>query len=126
MITPSEEKVKPAGNAGETVNVRVPVPPVAVTGVNDVAAIFCCNVLVGITVFATKGIESTDNENVSDLDCGGDPESVTVTVYVVAGDAAALVPVISPVDELRVNPVGNGGAIVNVNAPEPPVATTGV
>jgi hypothetical protein len=50
------------------VNVRVPVPPDAVTGVNDVVAMFCCIALVGITVLTTKGIESTDNENVADLD----------------------------------------------------------
>jgi hypothetical protein len=68
VIAPSEEKVNPAGSAGKTVNVNTPVPPVAVTGVNDVVAMFCCNVLVGITVFAIKGMDSTDSENVSDLD----------------------------------------------------------
>ena len=47
-------------------------------------------------------------------------------MYVVAGDAAVPVPVISPVDVLRVNPVGSGGAIANVIAPDPPDATTGV
>ena len=68
VIAPMEEKDKPEGNDGETLNVHVPVPPVAVIGVNVVATIPCCKVLVGTTVLMTIGIESTDKENVSDLD----------------------------------------------------------
>jgi hypothetical protein len=68
-------------NVGETVNVNVPVPP----DCSDWCETCCSNALllgpaVGITVLATIGTETTDNENDSNLDCGGDAESVTVTV----------------------------------------------
>ena len=41
-------KVKPVGKLGLTLNVYAPTPPLAVTGINAVAATFCVNVLVAI------------------------------------------------------------------------------
>ena len=52
--------------------------------------------------------------------------SVTVTVCTVAILNIEGVPVICPVDVLKLNPVGSAGLMPNTFTPSPPVAVTGV
>jgi hypothetical protein len=51
---------------------------------------------------------------------------VTVTVYVVVPLSPVGVPVICPVDVLKLSPAGKTGDTANVRLPNPPAAVTGV
>ena len=120
-------KLSPAGRLGDTANVRVPNPPVAVTGVNGVAAVFCVRVVDATACVVTSaGNASTVRLNVLELVCAGLLESVTVTVKVVADTVAVGVPEISPEAVFKDNPEGKLGEIPNDKIPVPPVAVTGV
>jgi hypothetical protein len=65
VICPVDElKLRPAGSAGLMLNTFVPSPPVAVTGVNAVAAVPCVSVLVAIACVVDKGDEPESTVNV--------------------------------------------------------------
>ena len=120
-------KFNPAGRVGDTVNVRVPNPPVAVTGVKGVAAVFWVSVVDATAwVVTSAGNASTVRLNVLELVCAGLLESVTVTVKVVADRIAVGVPEISPEAVFNDRPTGRLGEILNARFPVPPVAVTGV
>jgi hypothetical protein len=120
-------KFNPAGRFGDTANVRVPNPPVDVTGVKGVAAVFWVSVVDATACVVTSaGNASTVRLNVLELVCAGSLESVTVTVKVVADTVAVGVPEISPEAVFKDNPEGKLGEIPNDKIPVPPVAVTGV
>jgi hypothetical protein len=86
--------------------VIVPVPPVAVTGANGVIAVFSIVVDVAAAVVATRAAITSKVK----VECAVAPAaSIPVTVYVpeAAGDVG--VPVIWPVEVLRVSPAGRAG-----------------
>lgn len=119
-------KNNPLGREGDTEKLRTPVPPVAVTGVNAVAAMLCVMVLVAIACVTTRRRGSTVREKVLELDCEGLAESVTVTVWVVAVLDCVAVPDIEPFELLKVNPDGKLGLMIKVRGGVPPLAVTGV
>jgi hypothetical protein len=114
----------PVGKAGLIEYDNVPMPPAPLTGLNEANAIVLVNEYEdSASVVVTSGA-STVKVNVWLLVAR--LTSVTVTVWTVAILETLGVPVICPVDELKLNPVGNAGLILNTLAPSPPVAVTGV
>ena len=97
---------RPDGKAGEIEKVLGDVPPLAVTGINDVAATAAVRVSDARASVVVRAAE-TVNENV--FVAVTEAESVTVTVYVVAELDAVGVPVIAPVELLIDNPEGRPG-----------------
>ena len=78
MIAPVEVlKLKPAGRDGEIARVMGDVPPDAVTGVNDVAAVVAVSVLVAMTRVVERAADIA-SENV--LVAVAEDASVIVTV----------------------------------------------
>jgi hypothetical protein len=102
-------KFNPNGSTGLIVYDRAPNPPDPSTGINGVTRSYCISVSLGIDCRVIAGGVSTDNVNVLLLVCNA--VSVTVTVYEVAVEVAVGVPVILPLIELNVNPVGKLGLI---------------
>jgi hypothetical protein len=84
--------------------VMVPVPPAPVTGMNDVAAVFCVSVRVGMTWVATSAL---DTAKVNVWLAVARVASVTVTVYEAAAAMAVGVPVMAPVVVLNERPAGS-------------------
>jgi hypothetical protein len=122
------ENVSPVGNVPpESAKLNVPVPPVAVTGVNGVAALPTVRVLVG-TACVVVNAGFTVRLKVFDEVCGvGVVWSVTVTVNVVVANAVVGVPLIWPFDVENVSPVGKvTPESAKLNVPMPPDAVTGV
>ena len=64
-----EFKFNPLVNAGLTLYVNIPVPPLAVTGMKLVAGIFCINVVVGIAKVVVIGFGITCIVKVLLADC---------------------------------------------------------
>ena len=65
-------KLSPVGKLGDTANTRVPNPPVAVTGVKGVAAVFCVRVVDATACVVTSaGSASTVSWKVLLLVCAG-------------------------------------------------------
>ena len=81
VISPVPElNARPDGRLGLIAKLRVPVPPVAVTGVNAVACMFCVNILDAIACVVTIGLGSTVSWKVLLLTWLGLLESATVIV----------------------------------------------
>ena len=109
VIAPVEVFIdSPAGRDGAIAKVIGAVPPVAVTGVKDVAAVVAVRVFVAIARVVER-TERTSSENV--FVAVVEEASVIVTVYVSAGLDAVGVPVIAPVEELMERPDGKVGDI---------------
>ena len=105
--------VNPAGNTGSMLYVKVPPPPVAVTGANGVVTIPTFNVVEGTaSVVTMAGGDCTVRLNVR-LPLA-DAVSVTLTVNVVVAVTVVGVPVTSPVLMLKLNPSGKGLSIAKV------------
>ena len=81
----------------------VPYPPVALIGWKAVDATNCANVTVAVGIEVTSAGYATAMLTVWLLVC--ETESVAVTVILVAATIAVGVPLISPVDVLKDNPV---------------------
>jgi hypothetical protein len=99
------------------------VPPLAVTGVKGVYAVFTVSAVVG-TACAVVRAEFTVRLKVA-LPVA-DAASVTVTVNTVVTSVAVGVPLICPVVVLRLIPAGNDGLTPKVYGVVPPLAVTGV
>ena len=121
-----ESNDNPLGNVGDIAYTNVPAPPVAVTGV---------------TLTASYCVTDTDDTcEVNIIGCGASlltdklkvllifwlAKSLIFTVNVVSDNTAVGVPVISPVDVLKFNPVGKDGLIEYVNVLYPPDPCTGI
>ena len=138
-------KLSPVGKLGETVNIKGASPPVAVTGVNAVAATDCVSdlLLTDCTVSNTAIPDSTVRLN--DAVAVWLPASVNVTTNVVLANAALVVPEIVTSTELynlgtpsvpvidltvsavvAVSPVGNAGLTEIVNPVTVPVVENDV
>jgi exonuclease I len=110
VIAPVAELIdKPEGSDGETEKVIGDVPPLAVTGVSDVATALAVSVSAAIAKVVESAAE-TVREKV--FVAVTDAESVTVTVYVVAELVTEGVPVIAPVELLMDKPEGSPGLTV--------------
>lgn len=99
----------------------MPLPPV--TGVNEVAALFCvraAEAMACVAVTAALTVRLKVLVAVTLL------LSVTVTVYVVAFEVTVGVLVMPPVLALKVRPVGSAGLIEYLMGATPPMLTTGV
>ena len=89
----AEENINPAVSEGLMLNVFVPNPPDAVTGINACISTSCSRVLKATACTAdSAGGSSTVNKNVSVAVCG--TSSVTVIVNVVCVRVAVGVPII--------------------------------
>lgn len=117
-------KLRPLGNAVLSAYVKYPVPPVAVTGVNALAAIPLVKVVLGIACTITICAGKTLSENVPLTDWPA--ESVTVIVYIVFALDTVAVPDMAPLDVLKLSPLGNGVLILYNKGLTPPVTLIGV
>jgi hypothetical protein len=122
------EKLRPVGSVPpDSAKLNVPVPPVAVTGVNGVAALPTVKVVLGTACVVVKAA-FTVRPNVLDEVCAvGVVWSVTVTVKVVVARAVDGVPLICPVVVEKLRPVGRVPPdSAKLRVPVPPAAVTGV
>ena len=98
-------KIRPVGNVPVVMlYVRVPVPPLPVTGVKLVMAWFCVKAVEATTVAAVTAAFTARLK----LAVAVAPfASVTVTVKLVAVSVAVGIPIMAPVKVLKLNPVGS-------------------
>jgi hypothetical protein len=115
--------VKPEGRDGETARVIGDVPPLAVTGINEVAAALAVKVWLEVTSVEESAVE-TVKANVFAL--VAPLASVAVTVKLVEDKDDAGVPVMAPVEEFIDSPDGSDGEIARVIGDVPPLAVTGI
>jgi hypothetical protein len=99
-------KDRPADKDGEIAKVIGDVPPAAVTGVKDVAAVVAVKVLVAMARVVER-TEAISSENV--FVAVAEPASVIVTVYVSGAPDTVGVPVMAPVEGFIDNPEGRDG-----------------
>ena len=104
--------VSPAGNAGSIAYVNVLYPPLALTGVTAVIAVFLVNEFAAASIVEfSAGSAFTVRLKVFALVCAGVLLSETVTVYVVCAMDCVAVPDISPVVAFNDKPLGSAGLI---------------
>jgi hypothetical protein len=123
VIAPALDKLNPAGNVPlPNTYVSVPAPPVAATvAAYAVPTVPPANVVVENTIAGAAAIAI---ENVAVAVSAGDPVSVNVTVKL-GLPAAVGVPVIAPVEPLRLSPAGNAPDVtVHVYGAIPPAAAS--
>jgi hypothetical protein len=99
---------KPAGRDGEIVRVIGVVPPLAVTGINEVAGTAAVRVSDAMTNVVESAVD-TVRKNIFELVAPF--TSVAVTAKLVAGEDEAGVPVMAPVAEFIDKPDGRDGEI---------------
>ena len=102
------------------------VAPPSDDGAVKATATLVCPVTVTLPIDGapgTLGVFPTENAKVEF--CVAPFPSVAATVYVVLADVEVAVPLISPVDVLRVNPAGKFGEIENAKGEVPPLKVIG-
>jgi hypothetical protein len=114
----------PLGKPELMAKLNVPMPPLAVTGVNAATGSFSMRVLEAIASVVLKGTASICRLNVFEPLCPA--LSFTVIVYVTGLDTVVGVPLILPVLEFMVSPVGKLGVMVYVSGATPPLPVTGI
>ena len=118
----------PVGSAGDTVYVRVPVPPLPVTGrsppgnavANDTFAVLAT---LGV---ATASVSGPLTLKLNSFDDRAPAVSLTVIVYVAVALVPVATPLTAPVRSARASPAGSDGVIEKYSGLLPPAAVTAV